>query len=133
MTSKQVDELIVDKENRDKKEYESSIEEKGYKRGVQDGKMQKEKEEGQINGEEPNSVDVPMDDFNGVEDQPSEEEIQMMGALENQQIPDEVLQELLMLSQNDPEIFKEIIVNYPQLAEMLQQDIETMNGGKTLE
>ena len=133
MTSKQVDELIVDKENRDKKEYESSIEEKGYKRGVQDGKMQKEKEEGQINGEEPNSVDVPMDDFNGVEGQPSEEEIQMMGALENQQIPDEVLQELLMLSQNDPETFKEIIVNYPQLAEMLQQDIETMNGGKTLE
>ena len=133
MTSKQVDELIMDKENRDKKEYESSIEEKGYKRGVQDGKMQKEKEEGQINGEEPNSVDVPMDDFNGVEGQPSEEEIQMMGALENQQIPDEVLQELLMLSQNDPETFKEIIVNYPQLAEMLQQDIETMNGGKTLE
>ena len=133
MTSKQVDELIVDKENRDKKEYESSIEEKGYKRGVQDGKMQKEKEEGQINGEEPNSVDVPMDDFNGVEGQPSEEEIQMMGALENQQIPDEVLQELLMLSQNDPETFKEIIVNYPQLAEMLEQDIETMNGGKTLE
>ena len=133
MTSKQVDELIADKENRDKKEYESSIEEKGYKRGVQDGKMQKEKEEGQINGEEPNSVDVPMDDFNGVEGQPSEEEIQMMGALENQQIPDEVLQELLMLSQNDPETFKEIIVNYPQLAEMLQQDIETMNGGKTLE
>ena len=133
MTSKQVDELIMDKENRDKKEYEGSIEEKGYKRGVQDGKMQKEKEEGQINGEEPNSVDVPMDDFNGVEGQPSEEEIQMMGALENQQIPDEVLQELLMLSQNDPETFKEIIVNYPQLAEMLQQDIETMNGGKTLE
>ena len=133
MTSKQVDELIMDKENRDKKEYESSIEEKGYKRGVQDGKMQKEKEEGQINGEEPNSVDVPMDDFNGAEGQPSEEEIQMMGALENQQIPDEVLQELLMLSQNDPETFKEIIVNYPQLAEMLEQDIETMNGGKTLE
>ena len=133
MTSKQVDELIMDKENRDKKEYESSIEEKGYKRGVQDGKMQKEKEEGQINGEEPNSVDVPMDDFNGAEGQPSEEEIQMMGALENQQIPDEVLQELLMLSQNDPETFKEIIVNYPQLAEMLQQDIEMMNGGKTLE
>ena len=133
MTSKQVDELIMDKENRDKKEYESSIEEKGYKRGVQDGKMQKEKEEGQINGEEPNSVDVPMDDFNGVEGQPSEEEIQMMGALENQQIPDEVLQELLMLSQNDPETFKEIIVNYPQLAEMLQQDIEMMNGGQTLE
>ena len=132
-TSKQVDELIVDKENRDKKEYESSIEEKGYKRGVQDGKMQKEKEEGQINGEEPNSVDVPMDDFNGAEGQPSEEEIQMMGELENQQIPDEVLQELLMLSQNDPETFKEIIVNYPQLAEMLQQDIEMMNGGQILE
>ena len=133
MTSKQVDELIMDKENRDKKEYESSIEEKGYKRGVQDGKMQKEKEEGQINGEEPNSVDVPMDDFNGAEGQPSEEEIQMMSALENQQIPDEVLQELLMLSQNDPETFKEIIINYPQLAEMLEQDIEMMNGGKTLE
>ena len=39
MTSKQVDELIMDKENRDKKEYESKIEEKGYKKGLSEGKI----------------------------------------------------------------------------------------------
>ena len=48
MTSKQVDELIMDKEQRDKKEYESQIEEKGYKRGLKDGKLQKEEKEKEV-------------------------------------------------------------------------------------
>ena len=70
-----------------------------------------------------------MDDVNDVESQPSEEEIQMMNALDNQQIPDEALEELLMLAQQDPDTFREIVEAYPELAQMLQQDIQTMNGG----
>ena len=49
--------------------------------------------------------------------------------LGSQQIPTEVLEELLMLSQNDPEAFNEILQSYPQLAQMLQEDINAMNGG----
>ena len=135
MTSKQVDELIMDKENREKKEYESSIEEKGYKRGVQDGKMQTKEEEKEIGFADEN-IDMPVDnmgDINEVENQPSQEEVQMMSALENQQIPDEVLQELLALAKTEPEVFQEVISAYPELAQMLQEDIQTMNGGQSIE
>ena len=128
MTSKQIDELILDKENRDKQEYESKIEEKGYKRGVKDGKMQIKKEEEKVtpggevveesnNNIMDNGVDVPSDNVEGV---------QGMGEEIEGQIPTEVLQELLTLAQEQPEVFREVLQNYPELAQMLQQDI---NGG----
>ena len=135
MTSKQVDELIMDKENREKKEYESSIEEKGYKRGVQDGKMQTKEEEKEI-GNPDEFADMPVGGMVSVDEpkrEPSQEEVQMMSALENQQIPDEVLQELLALAKNQPEVFQEVITAYPELAQMLQEDIQTMNGGQSIE
>ena len=128
ITSKQIDELILDKENRDKQEYESKIEEKGYKRGIKDGKMQiKEEEEKVTPGGEvveesnnnimDNGVDVPSDNVEGV---------QGMGEEIEGQIPTEVLQELLTLAQEQPDVFREVLQNYPELAQMLQQDI---NGG----
>ena len=128
MTSKQVDELIMDKEQRDKKEYESQIEEKGYKRGLKDGKVQskEEKEEVTPNEEVP---DVNEEEKKMLEQQLLSENAQMEEALNSQQIPDEVLEELLALAQQDPDMFREIIQSYPQLAEMLQQDIQNMNGG----
>lgn len=129
--SQQVDELLKDKQDREQKEHESQIEEKGYKRGVKDGKMQS-KEEGKID-EIPTDGDMSMDGTDVDESQPSEEEIQMMNALDNQQIPDEALQELLMLAQQDPDTFRQIVEAYPELAEMLQQDIQTMNGGQMIE
>ena len=135
MTSKQVDELIMDKENREKKEYESSIEEKGYKRGVQDGKMQIKEEEKEI-GNSDEFTDIPVDSVASADEpksEPSQEEVQMMSALENQQIPDEVLQELLALAKTEPEVFQEVISAYPELAQMLQEDIQTMNGGQSIE
>ena len=135
MTSKQVDELIMDKENREKKEYESSIEEKGYKRGVQDGKMQTKEEEKEI-GNLDEFADMPVGGMASVDEpksEPSQEEVQMMSALENQQIPDEVLQELLALAKTEPEVFQEVISAYPELAQMLQEDIQTMNGGQSIE
>lgn len=125
MTAKQVDELIMDKENREKKEYESSIEEKGYKRGVKDGQMQIKKEEKEIGDKDAKANDVPNND-NAVSDY--NENIEPTGT-EVGQIPTEVLQELLTIAQEQPELFQEIIVNYPELAEMLQQDINVMNGG----
>lgn len=125
--SQQVDELLKDKQDREKQEYERQIEEKGYKRGVKDGKMQTKEEEKEI--DEVPTDNIPMDDINDVESQPSDEEIQMMNALDNQQIPDEALEELLMLAQQDPDTFREIVEAYPELAQMLQQDIQTMNGG----
>ena len=135
MTSKQVDELIMDKENREKKEYESSIEEKGYKRGVQDGKMQIKEEEKEI-GDSSEFTDIPVDSVASADEskgEPSQEEVQMISALENQQIPDEVLQELLALAKTEPEVFQEVISAYPELAQMLQEDIQTMNGGQSIE
>ena len=135
MTSKQVDELIMDKENREKKEYESSIEEKGYKRGVQDGKMQTKEKEKEI-GDSSEFTDIPVDSVASADEpkgEPSQEEVQMMSALENQQIPDEVLQELLALAKTEPEVFQEVISAYPELAQMLQEDIQTMNGGQSIE
>ena len=128
MTSKQVDELIMDKEQRDKKEYESQIEEKGYKRGLKDGKLQKEEKEKEVTPNEETS-DVNEEEKKMLEQQLLSENAQMEEALNSQQIPDEVLEELLMLAQQDPEMFREIIQSYPQLAEMLQQDIQNMNGG----
>ena len=128
MTSKQIDELILDKENRDKQEYESKIEEKGYKRGVKDGKMQiKEEEEkvtpgGEVVEESNNNI---MDNGTGVPGD-NVESIQGMGEEIEGQIPTEVLQELLTLAQEQPEVFREVLQNYPELAQMLQQDI---NGG----
>ena len=127
LTSKQVDELIMDKEQRDKKEYESQIEEKGYKRGLKDGKVQS-KEEEEVTPNEKTS-DVNEEEKKMLEEQLLSENAQMEEALNSQQIPDEVLEELLTLAQQDPEMFREILQNYPQLAEMLQQDMQNMNGG----
>ena len=128
MTSKQVDELIMDKEQRDKKEYESQIEEKGYKRGLKDGKLQKEEKEKEVTPVEETS-DVNEEEKKMLEQQLLSENAQMEEALNSQQIPDEVLEELLALAQQDPEMFREIIQSYPQLVEMLQQDMQNMNGG----
>ena len=128
LTSKQVDELIMDKEQRDKKEYESQIEEKGYKRGLKDGKVQSKEEKEEVTPNEEVS-DVNEEEKKMLEQQLLSENAQMEEALNSQQIPDEVLEELLALAQQDPEIFREIIQNYPQLAEMLQQDMQNMNGG----
>lgn len=128
MTSKQVDELIMDKEQRDKKEYESQIEEKGYKRGLKDGKVQSKEEKEEVTPNEEVS-DVNEEEKKMLEQQLLSENAQMEEALNSQQIPDEVLEELLALAQQDPEMFREIIQNYPQLAEMLQQDMQNMNGG----
>lgn len=127
LTSKQVDELIMDKEQRDKKEYESQIEEKGYKRGLKDGKVQSKEEEEETPNEE--TSDVNEEEKKVLEQQLLSENAQMEEALNSQQIPDEVLEELLALAQQDPEMFSEILQNYPQLAEMLQQDMQNMNGG----
>lgn len=128
LTSKQVDELIMDKEQRDKKEYESQIEEKGYKRGLKDGKAQSKEEKEEVTPNEETS-DVNEEEKKMLEEQLLSENAQMEEALNSQQIPDEVLEELLMLAQQDPEMFGEILQNYPQLAEMLQQDMQNMNGG----
>lgn len=128
LTSKQVDELIMDKEQRDKKEYESQIEEKGYKRGLKDGKVQNKEEEEEVMPNEETS-DVNEEEKKMLEQQLLSENAQMEEALNSQQIPDEVLEELLVLAQQDPEMFREILQNYPQLAEMLQQDMQNMNGG----
>ena len=128
MTSKQVDELIMDKEQRDKKEYESQIEEKGYKRGLKDGKVQSKEEKEEVTPNEETS-DVNEEEKKRLEQQLLSENAQMEEALNSQQIPDEVLEELIMLAQQDPEMFRQIIQTYPQLAEMLQQDMQNMNGG----
>lgn len=128
MTSKQVDELIMDKEQRDKKEYESKIEEKGYKRGLKDGKVQNQEEKEEVTPNEETS-DVNEEEKKRLEEQLLSENAQMEEALNSQQIPNEVLEELIMLAQQDPEMFTQIIQTYPQLAEMLQQDIQNMNGG----
>lgn len=129
MTSKQVDELIMDKEQREQKEYESKIEEKGYKRGVKDGRLQKEEKEEEVIPNEKSSDDVNEDEKKMLEEQLLSENAQMEDALNSQQIPNEVLEELLTLSQQDPETFMQILQTYPELAQMLQEDIQNMNGG----
>lgn len=120
MTAKQVDELILDKENRDKKEYESKIEEKGYKRGIKDGKMQTEEKEEVASKDEEKKM---------LEEQLLSENAQMEEALGSQQIPNEVLEELLNLSKEDPQAFMEVLQAYPELAQMLEEDIQNLNGG----
>jgi len=123
ITSQQVDELIADKEQRDKKEYESKIEEKGYKRGLKEGSSQKEKPE-----EEPKVDD---EQKKVLEQQLLSENTQMEDALNSQQLPNEVVEELLNLAQQDPNTFREVLQAYPELAQMLQSDMQTMNGGMT--
>ena len=120
ITAKQVDELILDKENRDKKEYESKIEEKGYKRGIKDGKMQTEEKEEVASKDEEKKM---------LEEQLLSENAQMEKALDSQQIPNEVLEELLNLSKEDPQAFMEVLQAYPELAQMLEEDIQNLNGG----
>lgn len=147
MTSKQVDELILDKENREVKEHESGIEEKGFNRGIKEGqKMMKpsgdEKPSQPMVEQMPPQMEEPM--VSPME-QPMQEPMveqmeqpftpedadnELMRRLDTQQIPDEVLQELLMLSESDPETFQQLLNEYPQLAELLQQDIMNMNGGQ---
>ena len=133
ITGQQVEELMQDKEAREKKEYEGKIEEKGYKRGVQDGRNEVKE---QVKNDRENSkdstdtnvpVDNPTDVSNGNEIQQQEEE--MTSILQNQQIPIDVLEELMQLSQENPQKFAELINTYPELKEMLQQDIQNMNGG----
>lgn len=126
MTSKQVDELIMDKENRDKKEYESKIEEKGYKKGLSEGKILMKESEGIDNAE--STIGNVSDMSNDSMFSPSDAEEELTRRMEEQQIPNEVLEELMMLAQNNPDMFKQVIEQYPQLAEMLQNDIKTMNG-----
>ena len=126
MTSKQVDELILDKENREKSEHESKIEEKGYKRGISESKALMKESEGLDNAESTigNISDMPNDSMFT----PADAEEELTRRMEEQQIPNEVLEELIMLSENNPDMFKQVIEQYPQLAEMLQQDISVMNG-----
>ena len=121
MTAKQVDELIMDKENREKKEYESKIEEKGYKKGLKEGQSMVQIEEEQV---EENPEKEAM-----VEQLLADNE-QMETALNSQSIPNEVLEELLAIAKEDPQTLIEIMQQYPQLAEMLKQDIDIMNGGQ---
>lgn len=135
MTSKQVDDLIMDKEKREKQEYESQIEERGYNRGVKDGKMQnKEVGEGQVsesNEEDVNNLTSDMEFEGGFT--PADAEEELTRRMDSQQVPEEVLEELVMLAQQEPETFNELIQAYPQLAQMLQEDINNMNGGQTID
>ena len=90
--------------------------------------MQSKEEKEEVTPNEEVS-DVNEEEKKMLEKQLLSENAQMEEALNSQQIPDEVLEELLVLAQQDPEMFREIIQSYPQLAEMLQQDIQNMNGG----
>ena len=116
----------MDKENRDKKEYESKIEEKGYKKGLSEGKILMKESEGIDNAE--STIGNVSDMSNDSMFSPSDAEEELTRRMEEQQIPNEVLEELMMLAQNNPDMFKQVIEQYPQLAEMLQNDIKTMNG-----
>ena len=142
ITGRQVEELMADKEQREKEEHEKSIEEKGYKRGVKDGKLQTKEEEKEKVGEVSdtntnNSSNINIDNSDMLTNSSSGEEVQqfspeeedMMGRLQTQQLPIDVLEELMQLSQEDPEKFAELIQAYPELAQMLQEDIQNMSGG----
>ena len=50
--------------------------------------------------------------------------------LQTQQIPIDVLEGLLQMMESDPEQLLGIMEQYPELQEMLQQDIMNMNGGQ---
>lgn len=144
ITGKQVDELMVDKEQRKQKEHEDKIEEKGYRRGVKDGKMQTKEEEKEIakdengdNGSNSSVDNVPSDSLQSTFDegavQHSDEEKEQMSRLSSQQLPIEVIQELLELSQSDPEMFQQVLQAYPQLMQMLDDDLSNLNGGQVNE
>ena len=131
MTSKQVDELILDKENREKSEYESKIEEKGYKRGVSDGKMQNKEEEKEIVNDNAKDTDIPSSDVSTESEfSPVDAEMELNRRMEEQQVPNEVIEELIALAQENPQALQQILETYPELMEMLQNDMQTMNGGE---
>ena len=141
MTSKQVDELIVDKEKREKSEHESKIEDKGFKRGISEGKkmLTDEKPSGpvvsddmEVQGEpirEDINEPIPSDMSSG-EFTPASAEEELNRRMQGQQVPDEVIEEIITLAKENPEALQEIFKEYPQLLEMLQGDMQTMNGGQ---
>ena len=121
----QVDELILDKEDRDKKEYESKIEEKGYKRGVKDGKMQTKEE----NNKEETMLNESKEEVNqdGLDALNEEKEIER---LQTQQVPIDVLEGLMQMMEAAPEEFVKLVEEHPELQQMLEQDLMNMNGGQ---
>ena len=121
----QVDELILDKEDRDKKEYESKIEEKGYKRGVKDGKMQTKEE----NNKEETMLNESKEEVNqdGLDALNEEKEIER---LQTQQVPIDVLEGLMQMMETAPEEFVKLVEEHPELQQMLEQDLMNMNGGQ---
>lgn len=133
ITGQQVEELMADKEAREKKEYEGKIEEKGYKKGVQEAKKEMlNNDRESINNSNvdnsPSNMSGNVSDGEEIQQSPQEEE--MVNKLQAQQIPIDVLEELIALSQEEPSKFAELIQTYPELQEMLKQDIQSMNGGQ---
>ena len=130
-TSKQVDNLILDKEQREQKDRDSEIEDKGYQRGLKEGA--KQLQEDKPFDEKKESKEDNVVQFSQQEEQqgitPEQADKELTRRMDSQQIPDEVLQELLQLSQSDPEMFTQILQQYPELLELLQQDMNNMNGG----
>ena len=127
-TSKQVDSLILDKEQREQKDRDNELEDKGYQRGLKEGAKQLQEEKPVDESKEDNVTSLPQqEEQEGITPEQADEELTRR--MDSQQIPDEVLQELLQLSQNDPETFTQILQQYPELLEMLQQDMNNMNGG----
>ena len=133
ITGQQVEELMADKEAREKKEYEGKIEEKGYKKGVQEAKkemLNNDRENINNSNVDNSSSDMLGNVSNGEEIQQLPQEEEMVNKLQAQQIPIDVLEELIALSQEEPSKFAELIQTYPELQEMLKQDIQNMNGGQ---
>ena len=133
ITGQQVEELMADKEAREKKEYEGKIEEKGYKKGVQEAKkemLNNDRENINNSNVDNSSSDMSGNVSNGEEIQQLPQEEEMVNKLQAQQIPIDVLEELIALSQEEPSKFAELIQTYPELQEMLKQDIQSMNGGQ---
>ena len=133
ITGQQVEELMADKEAREKKEYEGKIEEKGYKKGVQEAKkemLNNDRENINNSNVDNSSSDMSGNVSNGEEIQQLPQEEEMVNKLQAQQIPIDVLEELIALSQEEPSKFAELIQTYPELQEMLKQDIQNMNGGQ---
>ena len=133
ITGQQVEELMADKEAREKKEYEGKIEEKGYKKGVQEAKkemLNNDSESINNSNVDNSSSNMSGNVSNGEEIQQLPQEEEMVNKLQAQQIPIDVLEELIALSQEEPSKFAELIQTYPELQEMLKQDIQSMNGGQ---
>ena len=130
-TSKQVDSLILDKEQREQKQRDDELEEKGYQRGLKEGarQLQEQSSEEPVVEEEV-TPDVP-EEQEGMT--PEMADMELERRMNEQQIPDEVLQELLQLSQSEPETFVQLLQQYPELLEMLKQDMDVMNGGNVNE